>query len=106
LTVECRGCRKTPICPDLIGSTQPEAGKPHPSPLRRTWKVEGKSPSAVRPVDEPFGHELKAEWLGAERAEGENCLKSLVFVSNLESCALSPVPFAYAILRSKSMAGP
>jgi hypothetical protein len=26
------------------------------------------SPSAVRPVDEPFGHELKAEWLRSSRS--------------------------------------
>jgi hypothetical protein len=46
--------------------------------LRRTQKVKGKSPSAVRPVDEPFGHEsfdpelmtegLKAEWLRSSRS--------------------------------------
>ena len=43
---------------------------PHPSSLQRTQKVKGK------------------RW----KAEGENYLKSLVSVSNLKPCALSPAP--------------
>ena len=53
---------------------------PHPSSLRRTQKVKGRRRKVYPP----------------RRAEGENCLKSFVFVSNLESCALSPAPFTYA----------
>jgi hypothetical protein len=52
--------------------------------VRKRPKVKGGSPSVVRPVDEPFGHEsfdpelmtggLKAEWLRSSRS-GPNGLK-------------------------------
>jgi hypothetical protein len=35
--------------------------------FRSDWRP-ATSPSAVRPVDEPFGHELKAEWLRSSRS--------------------------------------
>ena len=61
--------------------------------LRRTQKVKGRR-------WKPLGREL-----GAERAEGKNCLKSFVFVLNLEPCAfhLRLIPrdfFTFAALGS------
>jgi hypothetical protein len=36
--------------------------------LEAKMQLQETSPSAVRPVDEPFGHELKAEWLRSSRS--------------------------------------
>jgi hypothetical protein len=45
----------------------------------------------------------QVESLGAERAEAENQLRSFGFISDLESCALSPAPFTYASFHGISL---
>ena len=73
-------------------NTKEKAAGKRPFAVRQAHGPEQSRRAQIEPFDEPqVGSSLGAEW-----AEGKDWLKSLVLVSNLESCALSPAPFTYA----------
>jgi hypothetical protein len=62
---EVRSVRKNPPGdPCLLAFT---SGIPHGS-QEKTRVFDPEGTFGLRPVDEPFGHELKAEWLGSSRS--------------------------------------